>query len=58
MECRAKWDIHETWNPTLLPLSEQKPAEITKQKADQKRKISNRNAQRAKDKGIPLPADL
>lgn len=52
IECREKWDINLSWNPTERPANEQKPSAIVKQKAEQKRKIANRNAKRAKDKGI------
>ena len=49
--CRAKWDYNETWNLTQTPLYQQKPAQITKQKGEQQRKIQNRNAKRALDLG-------
>lgn len=49
--CRAKWDFNETWNLTQTPLYQQKPAQITKQKGEQQRKIQNRNAKRALDLG-------
>lgn len=52
IECKAKWDVTESWNPTARPLDEQKPGAITKQKADKDRKIQHRNAQRARDLGI------
>lgn len=41
-----------SWNPTEKPLYQQKPADITKQKADKEKKIQNRNAQRAAKLGI------
>lgn len=50
--CKAKWDMTESWNPTEKPLYQQKPADITKQKADKEKKIQNRNAQRAAKLGI------
>lgn len=50
--CKAKWDMTVSWNPTEKPLYQQKPADITKQKADKERKIQNRNAQRAAQLGI------
>ena len=49
--CRAKWDFNESWNLTQTPLYQQKPAQITKQKGEQQRKIQNRNAKRALDLG-------
>lgn len=52
LECRAKWDIRETWNPTAKALNRQKPSEITKQKGEQQRKIRLRNADRARSMGV------
>lgn len=52
IECKAKWDIRELWNPRQLPLYRQKPEAITKQKADKQRTIRSRNAERAKKLGI------
>ena len=42
----------QTWNPTARKLYEQKPAAITKQKADAQKKVKNQNAERAKKLGI------
>lgn len=56
IECKAKWDITKSWNIKSRPLYQQKSSEITKQKADKKKTIKHRNAERAKEKGIPLPA--
>ena len=53
IECKAKWDVSKTWNPTARPLNEQKPAKIMKQKADRKKTVTRRNAERAKQLGIP-----
>lgn len=50
--CKEKWDMTVSWNPTEKPLYQQKPADITKQKADKEKKIQNRNAQRAAKLGI------
>lgn len=55
IECKAKWDVTLNWNPTALPLDRQKPAAITKQKAEQQRKIQQRNAARARKLGIAYP---
>lgn len=55
IECKAKWDLNLTWNATAKRLDKQKPLEITKQKAEQEKTIKRRNAQRAKDLGIPMP---
>ena len=52
IECKAKWDITESWNPTEKPLSQQKPGDITKQKPDKEKKVKNQNAERAKKLGI------
>lgn len=52
IECKAKWDMTETWDPTARALSAQKPGAITKQKPDKEKKVKNQNAQRAKDLGI------
>lgn len=52
IECKAKWDVSQTWTPSSRPLNEQKPAKIVKQKADKKKTVRNRNAERAKEKGI------
>lgn len=56
IDCKAKWDLHETWNPRALPLYLQKPAAITKQKGDQKKTVRNRNAERARKLGIEYNA--
>lgn len=53
IECKAKWDLVLTWNPTIRPLNTQKPAEIVKQKAEAKKKtVKSRNLERAKELGI------
>ena len=55
IECKAKWDVSLNWNPAKRPLYEQKPSAITKQKAEQKRKITQRNRDRAKKLGVEYP---
>lgn len=55
VECKANWDMTRNWDLTAIPLERQKPASLTKQKADKKKTIRQRNAQRAKEKGIPEP---
>ena len=55
VECRAKWDVTRSWNLTARRLYEQKPAKLIKMKADTKKKIRLRNADRARELGIPLP---
>ena len=53
IECKEKWDISQNWNLTAVPLYQQKPAAITKQKPDAQKKLKNRNAERAQKLGIP-----
>lgn len=48
---RARWDIEQDWNCRTLPLTEQKPAELIKQKADPKKTVKNRNAERLRQLG-------
>ena len=52
IECKAKWDINLNWQPASRPLYRQKPEAITKQKADQQRRITQRNIERARKLGI------
>ena len=53
VECKEKWDITKTWNVLAKPLYEQKPGTLIKQKSDkQKKKLQNRNVDRAKQLGI------
>jgi hypothetical protein len=52
IECRAKWDVTRTWNPTSTVLYRQKPSAITKQKEDKKKTVKSRNLERAKKLGI------
>lgn len=58
IETRAKWDLTLTWNMTRVPIENQKPSAITKQKGDKQKTIRQRNAQRARDLGIKLPESL
>lgn len=53
--CREKWDVSRDWNLLARPLDKQKPGEITKQKADKQKTIKQRNAERAREKGIRAP---
>ena len=55
IECKAKWDITLDWNPKARRAEQQKPAKITKQKAEQQRKVQQRNLDRARKMGIPYP---
>ena len=52
VECKAKWDVNQNWNPLARPLYLQKPGAITKQKPEQDKKVKHQNAQRAKNLGI------
>lgn len=51
IEVRANWDIEQTWRVDELPLTRQKPAEITKQKPEGERKARNLNAERNRQLG-------
>ena len=46
IELRASWDTEQDWDVRSTPLVSQKPAAITKQKAEKKREIVRRNAER------------
>lgn len=52
IECKAKWDLTESWDPLARELSLQKPGAITKQKPDKEKKVKNKNVQRAAKLGI------
>lgn len=52
LQCKAKWDLTETWNPTAKETFRQKPEKITKQKTDKAKTVKKRNADRAKSLGI------
>ena len=52
IECKAKWDLTESWDPLARELSQQKPGAITKQKPDKEKKVKNQNVQRAAKLGI------
>ena len=52
IECKEKWDNTLSWNLTSTPRFKQKPDNLIKQKADQKKQLRNRNAERAKQLGI------
>ena len=43
---KANWDYDENWSPTSLPVFEQKPAKITKQKPDKEKVKKGRNAEK------------
>lgn len=52
IECKAKWDLTESWDPLARELSLQKLGAITKQKPDKEKKVKNQNVQRAAKLGI------
>ena len=52
IECKAKWDMTESWDPQARALNKQKPGAITKQKPDKEKKVKNQNAARAQKLGI------
>lgn len=58
IECKEKWDLTLTWNPTSVPVERQKPATIVKQKPEQEKTIKKRNLERAKKLGIPYTPAL
>lgn len=55
LECKENWDLTRSWNLTATPLTSQKPDALIKQKADKEKTIRQRNAERAREKGIPEP---
>ena len=57
IECKAKWDVTQSWNLTELPRFRQKPSAIVKQKPEAQKKQQNRNAKRASDLGIEYKKD-
>jgi len=46
---KAKFDIEQDWNFRSIPLAEQKPKEITKQKADKEKTVKDKNRQREEE---------
>lgn len=57
IECRAKWDLDLKWSPLAKPINDQKPAAITKQKAEKEKTVKHRNADRAKKLDIAYNPD-
>lgn len=58
IEIKEKWDQNVSWNPTKVALDKQKPAKITKQKADKKKVLrTDRNMKRARDMGLKFLPD-
>ena len=53
IECKEKWDVTKQWNLTAIPQYRQKPSALIKQqKGSEKKKVQNRNAERARKLGI------
>ena len=53
IESKEKWDVTLSWNPKSTPLLRQKPRALIKQKDEKKKAtIKNRNAERARQKGV------
>ena len=50
--CKAKWDVTTDFNVNSKPLFKQKPGVLIKQKNEQKKKQTDKNAKRAKDLGV------
>ncbi len=50
IEVRANWDIEQTWRVDELPLIQQKPRELIKQKEEKKKTSRNLNAEREKNR--------
>lgn len=57
IECKAKWDVTTNWNINATPTVRQKPSQITKQKSDTQKTVKHKNADRAKELGIPYNPD-
>lgn len=48
---RAKWDIEQDWDIRALPLVQQKPKSLIKQKEDKQKTVKERNAERLRQLG-------
>ncbi len=44
---KAQWDLRQEWEPQSIPLHQQKPARITKQKPDKEKSVKKRNQERS-----------
>lgn len=58
VERKAKWDDALNWDPTKLPLNVQKPSKLKKQTSSTKKRIQNRNADRARRLGIQYDPEV
>ena len=52
VECKDKWDVKRQWDLKATPRYRQKPGSIVKQKPEKAKQLRNRNAERAKEKGM------
>lgn len=50
LELKANWEVEQDWDITRVPVSQQKPLDITKQKPDKEKTVKNRNAERERAK--------
>jgi uncharacterized protein (DUF2141 family) len=50
LNLRALWDVEQDWDIHALPLTRQKPIQVTKQKPDKEKSIKKRNAERERNK--------
>lgn len=50
LDVRALWDLRQDWDIDAVPVMEQKPLDITKQKPDAEKKKRDRNAERERKK--------
>jgi hypothetical protein len=50
LKVRAMWDIEQDWEPRGIPVMQQKPKDLVKQKADKVKFVLNRNAERERQK--------
>jgi hypothetical protein len=50
LEVRALWDMRQDWDINAVPVNEQKPLEITKQKPEEKKEKRSKNAEREERK--------
>lgn len=50
MDIRALWDMRQDWNLLALPIEQQKPQAITKQKADTEKQRKSKNEERERNK--------
>lgn len=50
LDVRALWDMRQDWDVEALPIEQQKPLDITKQKADTEKKRKSKNEERERNK--------